>query len=73
MTPLYLQELELPCLLTNHRTQRLLLKQQSCHNPHLESYLGEVVRPLRQYKRDALANPSGMDTPRDLKIAAIAW
>lgn len=51
----------------NRRTQRALLKQQNRYNPHLESYLGEVARRLRQYKRDALTNDSGMDTPREIQ------
>lgn len=51
----------------NCRTQPDLLKQQSRYNPHLESYLEEVARRLRQYKRDALTNPSVMDTPREMQ------
>ncbi|MFM7528109.1 MAG: hypothetical protein ACKO63_06400, partial [Nodosilinea sp.] len=51
----------------NRRTQRALLKQQNRYNLHLESYLGEVARRLRQYKRDALTNDSGMDTPREIQ------
>ena len=51
----------------NCRTQRALLKQQSRYNPHLEGYLGEVARCLRQYKREALTNNSGMDTPREIQ------
>ena len=51
----------------NRRTQRALLKQQSRYNPHLESYLKEVARRLRQYKTEALANPSVMNTPREIQ------
>ncbi len=51
----------------NRRTQRALLKQQSRYNPHLEGYLEEVARRLRQYKRDARTNPSVMNTPREIQ------
>ena len=51
----------------NRRTQRALLKQQNRYNLHLESYLGEVARRLRQYKREALTHNSVMDTPRDIQ------
>jgi hypothetical protein len=51
----------------NRRTQRALLKQQNRYNPHLEDYLREVARCLRQYKRDALTNNSVMDTPREIQ------
>lgn len=51
----------------NRHTQRALLKQQSRYNPHLESYLGKVACRLRQYKREALANPSVMNTPREIQ------